>query len=344
MKRRALIVLVLAACASVSLAGLHARGTAAAFTTQTVVAASTFTADKLANYFSVVPGALGSGGVDTLSLAFGTVQHAQTFTSVFTVKNVSAQPQTAVLTLTGAPQISSALFAVSGSGTATLAPGASTTVTVTTSALVAGRGAGALRLRLSGTTWIYRDYAVSVAEAPEAPAALTAVAQAAGTIHLAWPASTTITNLAGYDVYRAIGAGAYAKLNASPLAALSYDNVAPSAVDGTAYTYKIEAVSSDASPLASLDSPTSAATADATPPTLTVTYTDNKNPAEDQVVVTTQAGVTVSGIVHTNAFSGTGSFTANVGAFKSQSGTGSATATDSAGNATTISFAWAAAK
>jgi hypothetical protein len=282
--------------------------------------------------------------VDTLALAFGAVPRAQAFTSVFTVTNVTAQAQTAVLSVAGVPQIASAVFVSSGSATATLASGASTTATVTTSTLVAGRNSGALRLRLGGTSWIYRDYAVSIAEAPEAPSALTAVAKVAGTIRLTWPASTTTTNLAGYDVYRAIGAGAYTKLNASPLTGLTYDNVAPSAVDGTAYTYRIQAVTTDASPLASLPSVTATATSDATPPTLTVTYTDNKNPTQDQVVVTTQAGVTVSGTVHGNAFGGTGSFTANVGALKGQSGTGTATATDPAGNATTISFAWTAAK
>ena len=115
-------------------------------------------------------------------------------------------------------------------------------------------------------------------------------------------------------------------------------------MDGHTYTYKVEALSTDATQLASLDSPTAAATADATAPTISVTYVDNKSPTQDQVVVTASAGASVSGTVHGNAFGGTGSFTANVGDHVSGSGTGSATATDAAGNAATMSFAWSAKK
>jgi len=90
----------------------------------------------------------------------------------------------------------------------------------------------------------------------------------------------------------------------------------------------------------SLDSPAASDTADTTAPTIGFTYVDNKSPTQDQVVVTATAGASVSGTVHSNAFSGTGSFTANVGDHTSGSGTGSATATDAAGNSTTVSFPW----
>jgi len=269
MLRRAVTLLLPAACASLLVAGLHVHTTAAAFTAQKVVGSNTLTVDKLANYFVVTPGTavqagtstpVASGGVDTLALVFGTVPKAQTFTALFTIRNVAAQTQTANLTLTAVPQV--ALSATS----VTLAAGESTTISATTSATIAGRASGTLRLALSGIGWLYRTYPVSIAEAPEAPPSLAATARAAGRIALAWGASTTTTNLAGYDVLRVSGGGSYTKLNASPLAGTSYDDTVPSTVDGTTYTYKIQAVSTDALPLWSLDSPTATATADATPP------------------------------------------------------------------------------
>ena len=308
---------------------------------------ATLTIDQLSNHFSVTSGTvvqpgtttpIATGDVSNLALAFGGVPQAQAFATVFTVRNVGAQTATAQLTLSGVPEIASAVFASSGGTTAALAAGASTTVTVTTSSAVAGRGGGSLRLAVAGASWMYRDYPLTIAEAPEAPASLTATAAAAGRIHLAWTASSTTTNLAGHAVYRAVGAGAYTRLNGTLVAGTSYDDT--STVDGTAYTYKVEAVSSDAQPLASLDSPTASATADATAPTISVTYVDNKSPTQDQVVVTASAGPSVSGTVHCNSFSGTGSFTANIGNQTSGSGTGSATATDAAGNSTTVSFPW----
>jgi hypothetical protein len=132
-----------------------------------------------------------------------------------------------------------------------------------TSNTVAGRGSGTLRLGLAGTSWLYRDYSFHVDEAPEAPGAPTGTQKPAGRIDLAWPASTTTTNLAGYDVYRSNG-GAYTKLTATPQAALTYSDTAT--VDGTAYTYKIHAVSSGVPVLDSLDSATVGVTADATAP------------------------------------------------------------------------------
>jgi fibronectin type 3 domain-containing protein len=252
------------ACLGLAVAGLCARLSAAAFTGSTSISSNSVTVDKLANYFTVTPlnGAVASGGVDNLALDFGTVASARTFTSVFQVTNVSSASQTAFLTLSGVPQISTVAF--SGGGTSiTLAAGASTTVNVATSSTVAGRGSGTLRFGLSNVGWLYRDYSVKIDEAPEAPTAPAVVQRPAGRLDLSWTASTTVTNLAGYDVYRSTG-GAYTKLTATPQTATTYSDT--STADGTTYTYKITAVSSGTPVLTSLDSSTVTATADATPP------------------------------------------------------------------------------
>ena len=256
--------LVATACLGLAVAGLCARLSSAAFTGSTSIPSNSVTVDKLANYFSVTPlnGTVASGGVDTLALDFGTVASARTFNSVFRVTNVSGASRTAVLTLSNVPQISTVAF--SGGGTSvTLAAGASTTVDVTTSSTVAGRGSGTLRLALSGIGWMYRDYSVKIDEAPEAPTVPAVAQKPAGRLDLSWTASTTTTNLAGYDVYRSNG-GAYTKLNSAPLTGTSYSDT--STADGTTYTYKLNAVSSGLPLLTSVDSSTVTATADATPP------------------------------------------------------------------------------
>jgi hypothetical protein len=246
-----------------AVAGLSATLSSAAFTGSTAIPSNSVTVDKLANYFSVTPlNAVVSGNVDSLSLDFGTVASARTFTSIFRVTNVSGATHTANLTLTNVPQISSLTF--SGGGTSvSLAAGGSATVNVTTSSTVAGRGNGTLRLGLGGVSWLYRDYTVKIDEAPEAPTAPAVVQKPAGRLDLSWTASTTVTNLAGYDVYRSTG-GAYTKLNASPLTGTTYSDTAT--VDGTTYTYKINAVTSGSPLLTSLDSSTVTAAADATAP------------------------------------------------------------------------------
>jgi len=256
--------LVAIACLGLAIAGFCARLSAAAFTGSTSIASNSVTVDKLANYFSLTPlnGTVASGGVDTLALDFGIVASARTFTSVFRVTNVSGASRTAVLSLSNVPQISAVAF--SGGGTSVnLAAGASTTVDVTTSSTVAGRGSGTLRLGLSGIGWMYRDYSVKIDEAPETPTAPAVVQKPAGRLDLSWTASTTTTNLAGYDVYRSNG-GAYTKLNSAPLTGTSYSDT--TTVDGTTYTYKLNAVSSGSPLLTSVDSSTVTATADATPP------------------------------------------------------------------------------
>lgn len=350
--------LVAVACIGLAVAGLCARLSAAGFTGSTAVASNPVTVDQLSNYFSVTPlnTAVASGGVDNLALDFGTVASARTFTSVFSVKNVSSASRTAVLTLTNVPQISSVAFAGGGTS-ATLAPGASTTVNVTTSPTIAGRGSGTLRLGLSGLGWMYRDYSVKIDEAPEAPTAPAVAQKPAGRLDLSWTASTTVTNLAGYNVYRSTG-GAYTKLNASPLTGTTYSDT--STVDGTAYTYKINAVTSGTPLLTSLDSSTVNATADATAPGAPTTvalangggtgnaYVNAANAASLSVSVTLPAGslttdtVTLtlskggSSVVTTHAgTNGAGTFTVsglNVAGFGDGALTISASSTDAAGN------------
>jgi Bacterial Ig domain len=350
--------LVALACVGLAAAGLCARLSAAAFTGSTAISSNTVTVDQLSNYFSVTPlnTTVASGGVDNLALDFATVASARTFTSVFRVTNVSGASRSAVLTLSNVPQISSLAFA--GGGTSvTLAAGASTTVNVTTSSTVAGRGSGTLRLGLSGLAWMYRDYSVKIDEAPEAPTAPSVAQKPAGRLDLSWTASTTVTNLAGYNVYRSTG-GTYTKLNASPLTGTSYSDT--STVDGTAYTYKINAVTSGTPLLTSLDSSTVNATADATAPGAPTTivlangggtgnaYVNAANAAGLSVSVTLPAGsltsdtvtLTISkgggSVVTTHAgTNGAGTFTVgglNVAGLGDGALTISASSTDAAGN------------
>lgn len=265
MKRVPVAAVALAAGLAVAAASVGVHGSAALFTASKTIGANTVTVDKLGNTFSVTPGTLNrpgtgtpiaAGDVDTLALDFGTVPNAQTFTTVFTVRNRTSTAQTAVLTLTGAPQVASVVFASSGTGTATLAAGASDTVNVTTSSTVAGTGSGTLRLRLGSSTWLYRDYALAIVEAPEAPATLSAAQRPAGRIQLDWSASTTTTNLSGYDVYRD-----GAKVGSTAAGTTTWTDAATT--DGTSYTYTVKATSSA---LSSLASPSAPQTADATPP------------------------------------------------------------------------------
>ena len=147
------------ACLALALVGGFAHFSSAAFTSATSVPANAVQVDQISNHFSVTPGSavqagtstpIASGNVDSLSFAFGTVPSARTFTSVFTIKNVGSSTQTAVLTMSSIPEITSAVFASSGSTSATLAAGASTTLSVTTSSTIAGHGTGTLKLGVCG--------------------------------------------------------------------------------------------------------------------------------------------------------------------------------------------------
>ena len=346
--------LLAVACLSLAVAGLFARFSAAAFTRSMSTSSNTVTVDKLANYFSVTPinTTVASGGVDNLSLDFGTVASARTFTSVFRITNVSGASQTAVLALSNVPQVASITPT-----SAALAAGASTTVSVTTSSTVAGRGNGTLRLSLSGSNWLYRDYSFKLDEAPETATAPAVVQKPAGRLDLSWTASTTVTNLAGYDVYRSNGGGAYTKLNGAPLTGTTYSDT--TTTDGVSYTYKLTATSTGTPVLTSVDSTTVTATADATAPTVSGValangggngnaYVNSGNASSISVNVSLPAGslatdtvaLTISNgansVTATRAGSsgaGTVSFTGlNVSALGEGTLTISAKSTDAAGN------------
>ena len=361
--------LVVTACLSLAVAGFFTQLSAAAFTGSLAAPSNSITADALRNYFSVSPGtdvqpgtstAVASGNVDGLSIDLGTVPSARTFSNAFRITNVSSATRTATLSLSSVPQVASAVFASSGGTSATLAAGASTTLSVATSTTVAGRGMGTLRLGLSGVSWLYRDYSFHVDEAPQAPGAPTGTQKPAGRIDLSWGASTTTTNLAGYDVYRSSG-GAYTKLTVSPQAALTYSDT--TTVDGTAYTYKIHAVSSGTPVLDSLDSPTVSVTADATAPgqatSITLTngggtgsaYVNSANASSISVAVALPAGslttdvvtlsATLGGTVTTihagSAGAGTVNFTGiNVAGLGDGALTLSVISTDLAGNVSSV--------
>lgn len=322
---RRLVVPVLVAVLVV-VAGGSTRMSSAAFTATANVPGNTITADRLSNYFAVTPGSavrpgtstpVAGGDVDTLALDFGTAPSVGTFTDVFTVQNVTGQSQTATLASLGITQIDTAFFASSGSSSATLAPGASTAVSVTSSATALGQGTGTVRLGVSGSSWLYRNYATALEAAPQAPTSPAAAARPAGQIDLAWSPSTTL-GISGYDVYRASGAG-YTKLNVAPVAGTTYSDSATT--DGTAYTYRLRAVGGG---LESLDSATVGATADAVAPTLPTTvalangggqgsaYVNLANRASVSLAVTLPASAIASDTVTVVVSSGVASVTATV--------------------------------
>jgi len=363
-------LLALAALAGVFLCGAATRPTAAAFTASGSATGS-YTIDELANYFAVASGGavqpgtstpISAGDVDTQTLTFGTVPSAQTFPSVFTVTNTTSQPQDAVLTLTGAAQLASAVFTSTGTATETIPGNATSTVQITTSNTVAGRGTATLRLRLGTYTWLYRDYAATIDLAPEAPGSLVATARAGGLVRLTWGASSTVTGLAGYEVYRKTGAGAYTKLNASPLAATTYDDT--TGVDGTTYTYVVRALTTSGVTLESVDSLAATATADATAPAQPTSaslangggagnaYVNAANSGSVSVSVALPAGSLASDTVTVAVSNGASSVTAttaapagagtvtltglNLASLADGTLTISATSTDAPGNVSTV--------
>ena len=107
---------------------------------------------------------------------------------------------------------------------------------------------------------------------PSSPSNLTAAAQAAGKVHLAWTRSND-PNAIGYDLYRAASAfssiGEAVKINSSRLAGVTYDDLPPQ--DGT-WTYRVVAVNAANTP--SLPTNSAQATSDATAPrALSIIYT-----------------------------------------------------------------------
>ncbi|HET9667719.1 MAG TPA: Ig-like domain-containing protein, partial [Desertimonas sp.] len=221
---------------------------------------------SIAQGTAVQPGTttrIATGDANTLQLDFGLVPSARTITSVFTVTNTSGASLSISIAPIALGQIASTRFASSGSSSATLANGASTSVTVVTSSTVAGYGSGSIRLTTTGTNAMTKSYPAQIREAPQAPTGVTAAARAAGAIAVSWTATTSTTNLAGYDVYRSSGGGAYTKRNAATVTGTSYTDTG---TNGTAYTYRLRALSTGSPALQSLDSTTATATADSAAP------------------------------------------------------------------------------
>jgi hypothetical protein len=262
-RSRSLLIASIVALAAVLAVGGLTRLTSASFTDGLTTGGNSFTVDELSNHFAVTPGSSATGNVDSLSVDLGFVASPQTVSNVFTVRNVSSVSRTATLVVLGPGQLSSATFAQSGSSSVTLAPGASSAVSLTTSSTLAGRGTGEIRLKLGNSTWLYRDYSVTLDNAPAAPATLTATAIAGADIRVDWPASTT-TNVAGYDVYRSTG-GSWTKRNTSLVTGTSWTDT--SSTNGNQYSYRVRAVSSGTPSFESVDSPTATARADSTAPT-----------------------------------------------------------------------------
>ena len=262
MRARTFLACSIVALAAVLAVGGFTRMTSASFTDGLTTGGNSFTVDRLSNHFAVTPGSSASGNVDSLAIDLGFVASPRTLTNVFTVRNVSSVTRTATLVVLGPSQLGSATFAQSGSVSVTLAPGASSAVSLTTSPSIAGRGTGQIRLKLGNSTWLYRDYSVTLDAAPAAPASLTATPIPAADIRLDWPASTT-TNLAGYDVYRSTG-GSWTKRNASLVTGTTWTDTSPS--NGIQYSYRVRAVSSGTPSFESVDSPTATARADSSAP------------------------------------------------------------------------------
>jgi hypothetical protein len=262
-RARSVLIASIVALAAVLAVGGLTRMTSASFTAGLTTGGNSFTVDRLSNHFAVTPGSYATGDVDSLSIDLGFVASPQTVSNVFTVRNASSSTKTATLVVLGPGQLSSAIFAQSGSASVTLAPGASSAVSLTTSPSVAGRGTGQIRLKLGSSTWLYRDYSVTLDNAPAAPASLTATAIAGADVRVDWPASTT-ANVAGYDVYRSTG-GSWTKRNSSLVTDTSWTDT--SSTNGNQYSYRVRTVSSGTPSFESVDSPTATARADSGAPT-----------------------------------------------------------------------------
>jgi len=107
---------------------------------------------------------------------------------------------------------------------------------------------------------------------PASPSGLTAAAQPAGKIHLAWSRSTD-QNVTGYDIYRAptpfANISEAVKINSRPLTVVTYDDLPPQ--DAT-WTYRVVSVNSAGTP--SVPTNSVQATSDGTlPKALSITYT-----------------------------------------------------------------------
>jgi hypothetical protein len=189
---------------------------------------------------------------------------------------------------------------------------------------------------------------------PAAPAGATATPAAGGQITVGW---SSVSGVAGYNVYRRTTAGAYnyaTPLNgATPATGTTYNDA--SAVNATSYRYVIRAVNTGAggTQLESVDSSESpAATADSTSPSA-VTLTDPGSPLRGTVTLAGAASDSGSGIASlrfqltpAGGSTWTDGCTATVSPYSCSLATGALTdglydlrvlATDAAGNTTTSS-------
>jgi hypothetical protein len=161
-------ILVCTACVAGLAAVSGVRMTTAAFTASTTISGNTIVVDQLSNYASVAPaGDFASGDVNSLSVSLGTVGGSLLVGPVATV--TAAQGVTLKLSLSGLPEVVAAVFDTSLSAQATLALGATARIWIVLSPLAAGHGSGVLRLSVANSTWLYRDYPLTLAAAPQAP-------------------------------------------------------------------------------------------------------------------------------------------------------------------------------
>ncbi len=283
---------------------------------------------------------IATGDANTLQLNFGTVPSARTITSIFTVTNTSGSSLPISIAPITVGQIATTVFASNGSAATTLASGASTSVTVTTSSTVAGYGAGSIRLTTTGTNAMTKSYPAQIREAPQTPTSVSASARAAGAIAVSWTASTSTTNLAGYDVYRSSGGGAYAKRNSTPVVGTAYTDTG---TNGTTYTYRLRALSTGSPALQSLDSTTASATADNVAPAqpTSVTLANGGGTGNAYINLANRASVSVGvGVPSTAVASNTLTVTLSIGSQSvtktSPSRSGAGTVTVTGINATTL--------
>jgi hypothetical protein len=244
---------------------------------------------------------IATGNADTLSLNFGLVPSARTITSVFSITNTASSSLPLTLAVVGVPQLTWARFASNNSSTLTLGAGATASVSFATSSTVAGYGAGSIRLSATGSNAFTRDYPAQIREAPQAPASNSASARPAGQILVSWGATTSVTNLLGYDVYRSSGGGAYAKRNSSPVVGTSYTD--GGTTNGTTYSYRVRALSTGSPPLQSAESPTASAVADSVAPAqpTTVTLANGGGTGNAYINLANRASVSVGVTVPSSA-------------------------------------------
>lgn len=163
---------------------------------------------------------------------------------------LNGQPAGAPLTASSTGQFS---------GTVTLVPGANQLAATATDQY--GTSATSVAITVTLDTSV-----------PASPSNLTAVAQAAGKVHLAWTKSTD-PNATGYNVYRAPAPfntiAEAVKVNGTPLAVSTFDDMPP---QDRSWTYRVVAVNNAGTP--SVPSNAVQATSDATAPkALSITYT-----------------------------------------------------------------------